>query len=103
MPHYKFTEQAERDLDAIIEHTLKNWGQSQALKYVDGLEGLLGKFAHEPSLGINQDRIFKDLLSFPYVSHIVYYVKNMDGVTVMRLLHKRMDTKRHFSATQKIE
>ena len=41
MPRYKFTEHAERDLDAIVEHTLENWGQSQAVKYVDGLEALL--------------------------------------------------------------
>lgn len=34
MPHYKFTEQAEHDLDAIIEYTLENWGQSQTVKYV---------------------------------------------------------------------
>jgi toxin ParE1/3/4 len=104
MPHYKFTEQAECDLDAIVEYTLENWGQAQAVKYVDGLEALLGNLAlTPPSLGVNQNGIFKDLLSFPYVSHVVYYVKNPDGVMVIRILHKRMDTKRHISATQKIQ
>lgn len=97
MPRYKFTEHAERDLNAIVEHTLENWGQSQAVKFVDGLEALLGKLALEPSLGTNQDGIFKDLLSFPYVSHVVYFVKNTEGITVIRLLHKRMDKKRHLS------
>jgi len=92
MPHYKFTEQAKHDLDAIIEYTLENWGQSQAVKYVDGLETLLVNLALTPSLGVSQDEIFKDLLSFPYVSHIVYYVKNLDGVTVIRILRKRMNT-----------
>ena len=103
MPHYKFTEQAEHDLDAIVEYTLENWGQSQAIKYVDGLEALLVNLALTPSLGVSQDGVFKDLLSFPYVSHVVYYVKNLDGVTVIRILHKRMDTKRHLSAAQKIQ
>lgn len=97
MPDYKFTEQAERDLDAIIEYTLENWGQSQAVKYLDGLETLLGNLALTPLLGVNQDGIFKDLLSFPYVSHVVFYVKSHDGVTVIRILHKRMNTKRHIS------
>lgn len=100
MPHYKFTEQAECDLDAIVEYTLENWGQSQAVKYVDGLEALLGNLAFTPSLGLSQDGIFKDLLSFPYVSHVVYYMKNPNGVTVIRILHKRMDTKRHLRVTQ---
>ena len=103
MPHYKFTEHAERDLDTIVEYTLENWGQSQAVKYVDGLEVLLGNLALEPLLGTNQDGIFNDLLSFPYDSHVVYYVKNTDGITVIRLLHKRMDKKRHLSTIQKIQ
>ena len=95
MSHYKFTEQAERDLDAIVNYTLENWGQTRAIKYVDELEALLGNLALNPSLGINQDGIFKGLLSFPYVSHVVYFMKNLDGVTVIRILHKRMDTNRH--------
>ena len=53
MPHYKFTEQAERDLDAIVEYTLENWGQTQAVKYVDGLEALLVNLALTPSLGVS--------------------------------------------------
>lgn len=70
---------------------------------MDGLGALLENLALEPSLGTNQDGIFKDLLSFPYISHVVYYVKNNDGVTVIRLLHKRMDKKRHLSDTQKMQ
>jgi toxin ParE1/3/4 len=55
MPHYKFTGQAEHDLDAIVEFTLENWRQSQALKYVDGLEALLENLALRPSLGVSQN------------------------------------------------
>ena len=33
----------------------------------------------------------------PYVSHIVYYVKQPHGITVIRALHKRMDPKLHIS------
>ena len=103
MPHYKFTGQAERDLEAIVEFTLENWGQSQATKYVDGLEALLASLALTPSLGVSKDEIFKGLLSFPYVSHVVFYIKDNDGVTVIRILHKRMDTKKHLSATHKVQ
>jgi toxin ParE1/3/4 len=72
MSNYKFTDQAERDLNAIVDYTLENWGQSQAIKYVDGLEALLANLAFAPALGLNQDGIFKGLFSFPYVSHVVY-------------------------------
>ncbi|MGR9014958.1 MAG: type II toxin-antitoxin system RelE/ParE family toxin [Gammaproteobacteria bacterium] len=103
MPRYKFTDHAEHDLDTIVKYTLESWGKSQAVKYVDELEALLENLALEPSLGTNQNGIFNDLLSFPYASHVVYYVKNIDGITVIRLLHKRMDKKRHLSNTQKIQ
>jgi toxin ParE1/3/4 len=91
MPRYKFTEQAERDLDAIVEYTLENWGQSQ--------EALLGSLALTPALGLNQGAVFKELLNFPYVGHVVCYVKSLNSITVIRILHKRMDTKKHISAT----
>jgi toxin ParE1/3/4 len=103
MPQYNFTDHAESDLDAVVAYTLEHWGQAQAVKYVNGLEALLENLALEPSIGTNQDHLFKDLLRFSYVSHVVYYIKNRDGITVIRILHKRMDAKRHFSETQKIQ
>ena len=51
---------------------------------------------------MNQDSLFKALLSFPYESHVVYHVEDSDGITVIRFLHKRMDAKNHLSATQKM-
>ena len=97
MPQYKFTEQAEHDLGGIIDFTILQWGQSQALKYVDGLEELLGSLAGSPVLGTKKDELYKGLLSFPYVSHVLFYVENADGITVIRILHKRMDSKKQLS------
>jgi toxin ParE1/3/4 len=31
------------------------------------------------------------LLSFPYESHILYYMKQSHGITIVRVLHQRMD------------
>ena len=97
MPHYEFTDQAELDLDDIIEYTLNNWGHSQATKYIEGIDELLQNLAGSPELGITRDNLFDGLLSFPYVSHILYYLKQTHGITVIRILHKRMDAKKHIS------
>ncbi|MCB1812009.1 MAG: type II toxin-antitoxin system RelE/ParE family toxin [Candidatus Competibacteraceae bacterium] len=42
MPEYRFTPEAENDLQQIIDYTLEQWGKAQARDYVDGLEVLAG-------------------------------------------------------------
>ena len=98
MARYDFTEQAETDLDSISDYTLERWGQAQAEKYLDGLEELAQNLAASPGLGVSRTGLFEGLISFPYGSHIFYYVKQPHGITVIRVLHKRMDPKRHMRA-----
>ena len=95
MPQYKYTEQAENDLESITDYTLKNWGPRQADIYLDGLEDLAQNLADSPDLGTNRDALIQGMISFPYASHILYYLKQPHGITVVRVLHKRMDPQRH--------
>jgi len=97
MPRYEFTDQAELDLDVITEYTLERWGKPQALKYLDGIDALLRQLAITPEVGISCANLFEGLLNFPYVSYSLYYVKQIHGITVIRILHKRMDPDRHLS------
>lgn len=98
MPRYDFAEQAERDLEAIIDYTLEHWGQRQATDYLNQLETLAETLAERPDIGVKRDALFDGLISFPYRSHILYYVKQRHGITIVRVLHKRMDPERHLSA-----
>lgn len=97
MPRYEFTEQAEHDLEAITDYTLENWGRAQTEKYINALEELAQYIADNPDLGADRNVLLEGLLSFPYVSHILYYFKQPSGITVIRVLHKRMDPKRHIT------
>lgn len=94
MVHYEFTDHAEFDLDSITDFTIEHWGPAQAEKYLDGLEALAQYLAENPNLGMKRDGLFEGLISFPYVSHILYYVKQPQGITVIRVLHNRMDPER---------
>ncbi len=100
MPRYEFTDQAECDLDSITDYTLERWGKGQAIKYIDELESLAQTLVENPDLGVNRNDLFVGLISFPYVSHILYYVKQPHGITIIRVLHQRMDPKRHLTTTQ---
>jgi len=90
-----FTEKAEHDLQDIIDYTLQQWGASQAYQYIDGLENQGQLLANNPNLGIQRDAIYKGLLSFPYESHILFYVKNSSGITIIRVLHQSMGPLKH--------
>ena len=50
MPTYDFTDKAEHDLERIIDFTVKHWGSSQAIEYIDALEELAQTLADNPAL-----------------------------------------------------
>lgn len=95
MPEYRFTPEAREDLQSIIDYTLGSWGQGQAHKYIDGLEALAGKLAKKPHIGVNCDALIPGLISFPYASHVLYYVPQRRGITIIRVLHNAMDARKH--------
>ena len=95
MAQYRFTRQAENDLDSMMDFSFQKWGAKQSLVYLDGLEELAQNLADFPDLGTDRTGLFKGLLSFPYLSHVLFYTKQPHGITVARVLHKRMEPKRH--------
>ena len=95
MPNYSFTPEALEDLDNIVLFTLEKWGKPQARNYVDGLDLLASHLAQTPLIGRPRNELHQALFSFPYVSHILYYTSNVKGITIVRVLHKNMDTTKH--------
>ncbi len=95
MPDYRFTPEAEADLQGIIDYTIAQWGKAQAHKYLDGLEERAAQLAERPGLGTDRNPLINGLLSFPYESHVLYYLRQDHGITIIRVLHKRMDPERH--------
>jgi len=94
-PRYQFTDKAERDLEGIIDYTVQEWGVSQANTYLDGLESRAQLLADNPVLGAKRQALSEGLLSFPYESHILYYMKQPGGITIVRVLHQNMDPLKH--------
>lgn len=95
MKRYKFTATAEKDLLGIVDYSLEKWGDIKAAQYVDGLESFASNLANNPNVGLYQGDIFADIRAFPYESHILYYVSDSQGITIIRVLHKRMNPHLH--------
>jgi len=96
MPTYKFAESAKTDLEGIIDYTLHIWGSKQALLYLDQLEALVQSLSEAPKIGKQNDELQPGLLVFPYREHRIYYLKQPHGITIIRVLHARMDAEKHF-------
>ena len=76
MPTYDFTDKAEHDLERIIDFTIKHWGSSQAIEYIDALEELAQTLADNPGIGTARDKLSAGLFSFPLPkSYVVLHEK----------------------------
>lgn len=96
MARCEFTAQAVEDLREIGHYTRKTWGLAQARRYREELELSLKKLSLNPLMGPAREEIAKRVRSSPVGSHIAYYLPRRGGITVLRLLHRRMDVEQAF-------
>lgn len=81
---------AEADLDDTYDYSVREWGAQQADRYVVGIrtrvEGLApGRTSSRPA-----EEIGPGLRR----SHVVFFREDAEAVTVVRVLHQRMDVGR---------
>jgi toxin ParE1/3/4 len=86
---------AIKDLDAIWAFTDERWGASQAITYLSSIESAVVQISESPQRGRSIDFVRKGYFTYPVGSHRLFYRLATDGVEIMRILHQRMDIKRH--------
>lgn len=97
MANFYFTEQAEKDLEAIIDFTLQRWGMAQPHIYIDALQETAQILADNPQLGTERDELSQGLRSFPHQSHVLFYMpQRQEGITIVRVLYASVDVLRYF-------
>jgi len=90
MPNFHLTPDAESDLIEIRNFTTKQWGGQQSQKYLSDLRKTILLLAEAPSLGKARPDVGTDIFSFPYVSHVIYYVVQKLKLIVFAVFHKHM-------------
>lgn len=87
--------QAENDFADILQYTLTTWGEAQMLAYRSVLHQALLAIHDNPGIGPIREDISDKHRLFPAGQHIIIY-RLMDAtVHVSRILHGRMDVRRH--------
>mgnify|MGYP002750283850 FL=1 len=91
MARYRLTRAAETDLDGIWWYSYETWDARQASKYLRQLKKRIERLAEKPRLGRARDDVSPRLLSFREGRHLIFYRADRSGITVLRVLHERMD------------
>ncbi|MBD9643748.1 MULTISPECIES: type II toxin-antitoxin system RelE/ParE family toxin [Pantoea] len=89
MANYQLTDEARQDLVDIRRFTMQNWGDAQSKIYLRRLQETLRTLAEMPTLGKSRALdVAEGVLSFPYVSHMVYYQPGQKGIIILAVLHQ---------------
>ena len=96
MPTFKFADNARIDLSGIVDYTVEHWDAAQAVDFIDGLETVARAIAEAPLMGKACEDLHEGLRGFPCEIHVLYYLEAPHGITIVRVLHKSMNTALHF-------
>ncbi|MDW3209405.1 MAG: type II toxin-antitoxin system RelE/ParE family toxin [Reichenbachiella sp.] len=89
-------QEAINDLTDIWEYTSETWSENQADKYYQAIKSACIDISNKPSLGKTYEEISSKVLGYSINKHIIFYHEaSADEIEVVRILHERMDLKRH--------
>jgi toxin ParE1/3/4 len=92
---YRLSRHAATDLEAIAVFSIDRFGINRARRYRDELIACFSNLAANPSLGRRAEQLAKGLRRFEHGSHIIFYTREGGDISVVRVLHYRMDAGRH--------
>ncbi|MCX7108589.1 MAG: type II toxin-antitoxin system RelE/ParE family toxin [Proteobacteria bacterium] len=88
--------QAEEDFADILQYTLEMWGEAQVYTYRAVLDKALLTIQQHPQIGHDCPELSAAHRIFPAGRHLIIYRVGDATVLVSRILHERMDIRRHF-------
>ena len=93
--NYWLTQPAKDDLISIWEYTANQWSEEQADRYIDALDARFTWLTTNEGLWKTRSEITKGLFSYPEQNHVIQFWKRHDDSEILRVLHGRMELKRH--------
>ena len=96
MSNYTLSEEALNDLDKIWDYTTNQWSVNQANKYVTEVYSCIEFLAENPLSGKQTTTQIINTRQFQIESHLIFYIKENSGITVVRIIHKKADFLKYF-------
>ena len=76
---------------------IEHFGQAQAERYAETLNGKMVVAADNPSFGADYSFVRNGYRRYECVSHAIYYRASASGILVLRILNGRMDPGQHLA------
>ena len=92
---YELTDAAARDIEQILDRSVVDFGVHQTELYYHSLKNCLELLGENPNMGVSADDLRPGYRRFAHESHVVFYRDTGCGVLIVRVLHKRMDIRKH--------
>jgi len=92
MAGYSLSKLADSDLGGIYRYSHLTFGEAAADAYFLSLAGCLRTLAETPRLGRPAKLKIPDLLRHEHRQHVIFYQIETDGIFVVRILHRSMDS-----------
>lgn len=90
-----FSPKAAFDIDQIFGYTEGRWGSEKAEDYIFGLRDKCRALSAGGIRGRSMDSIRSGYYLLPYASHFIVYRESAKSVTIVRILHQRMNIAAH--------
>jgi toxin ParE1/3/4 len=95
MKGYVLSPRAQKDIDDIWEYRVEHWNVRQAEIYLRQIQRATETVAAEPNIARACDHIRPGYWKYPAGSHVLFFRITDKGISVVRVLHSRMDFERH--------
>lgn len=95
MSRYSLTLEVDRDLERIARDPMKSWGWDRTETYVRDLHRAFDLLVTFPELGRDIGHLRHGYRRLERASHVTFYKLTFEGVPIVRVLHRRMEPKRH--------
>jgi toxin ParE1/3/4 len=86
---------SKRDVDEIWNYSVHHWGTDRAKLYMRDIRKVIEAVADDPARGYPCEEIRAGYFKISAGSHIVFYRRAGADVRILRILHQRMDFRRH--------
>ena len=97
MADYQLSNKAAQALEDIFVYTAMTYGERQSEAYHEGFHRIFGLLADFPFMGQSVDEYHPGMRRLRYQSHMIFYTKDGEIITIQHILHHRQDVRTHMS------